>query len=236
MEQPDQKTSADRLAPVLRWITAIIVTVIVLGGSFVAYAYFSTPDPLRRPVQAHYHFRLQVVNGGQIVNFADAKYQTAFNDDNCSALITKEPIHFHDNLSQFVHIHWAHMTGGILLKNYGWNLIGGTDTILGYRFDALPKLTSTPIHGRALPTPPKGAHYFVYESSMANPGSYHQKVWADFLQQDLRTFMGAGPAPKSASTSDTADEKLAQLNDVIATQIQARFDDLIPLPNSVCGG
>ncbi len=118
-------SSAGRTTKILRIIVGSLLGLIILVGGLVALFYNSTPAALRQPTSAHFHFRLQIIADGQAVNFADDKYQTDFNADICSATLTKQPFHFHDKLDQFVHIHWKSMTGGLLLINYGWNLIGG---------------------------------------------------------------------------------------------------------------
>jgi len=251
---------SDPLTRVLRRVLAAIGAVVVVAGFWLAYAYATTPEALRHPSHAHYHFRLQILVGGNPVNFADAKYQTPENTDICTAALTKEPVHFHDRLDQFVHIHWDHITGGIVLKNYGWNFIGGTGLTLGYRFDQFPKLVRVPIHGRELPKPPIGSHYYVYVSNtVTNPTDYWEQSWDDFLRLNLRDFFSVAPGvpnkqtwlnrlvPTASAHGD--DEQLAALNDVLgnvvifvqkkpptADQIKARFTDLIPLPESSCGG
>src|SRR5476649_1937919 len=122
----------DKLVRILRWILGILITALVATAIWYAYAYAVTPQSIRTPSHAHYHFRMQIIVGGTPVNFSDAKYQTILGQDICTAALTKEPVHFHDKLDQFVHIHWDHLTGGIVLKDYGWNLIGGTSRTLGY--------------------------------------------------------------------------------------------------------
>lgn len=245
----------DRVTLALRWVVGLFATVIVVAGSWVAYAYASTPSSLRHPTSTHYHFRLQIIADGQAVNFAGDTYQTEFNKDICSALLTKEPVHFHDKLDQFVHIHWNHLTGGIVLKDYGWNLIGGASDTLGYRFDQLPKIVRVPIHGRELPKLASGDRYFVYTGDSS---SYTQRTWSDFLNTDLANFFSgkktatspfASLVPAAEADSAPTDEQLTELNHVLGSvvifaqktpptnaQIKDRFNNLVPLPMSACGG
>jgi hypothetical protein len=259
MEQTPQtsdappRPSADRLTRILRRLVGgILALVVLVGGAFV-YAYVSTPPELRHPTQAHYHFRLQIILDGKPVNFAADKFQTDFNKDVCNAVLTKEPFHFHDKLDQFVHVHWDHMTGGLLLKNYGWNLIGGAGGTLGYRFDQLPKVTRIPAHGAALPKIGAGDRYFIYTGDETG---YQQRAWDDFIKSDLKKFF-AGSAHTSlldtlipgAYAHSAAEEELSKLNDVLGSavifvqpdapsdaQVKNRFNHLIALPASVCGG
>lgn len=243
----------DRTAAVLRKVLAAVIGLIVLGALAVGYLYAFSPAAVRAPHSTHYHFRMQLINDGTPVNFAPDPFQTAFNTDNCTAALTREPIHFHDNLDQFVHIHWSGMTGGLVLKNYGWNFLGGPDDTLGYRFDQLPKLTKVPIHGRDLPKPPSGPSFYVYTGT---PDGYTERKWSDFLHQDLRDFFAGSPSAGlldrlvPTALAHNADEaELARINDVQGSvvifaqktrptddQIKDRFNHLIPLPESSCGG
>jgi hypothetical protein len=260
LEQADSqpKPPADRLTVILRWVLGIIGGAAILIGAWYAYAYLVTPAAVRQPEYAHYHFRMQVINAGQPVDFSGEKFQTAFNKGICTADLTQEPFHFHDNLNQFVHVHWDQLTGGLLLKNYGWNLVGGTENTLGYRFDQLPKLARVPVHGRDLPAPPAGSKYYIYTGDETG---YVQRDWGSFLREDLRTFFSGKSASKgfwyglvpTASAHDGHDghdpEELKQLNDVLGSvvifaqldapsdaQIKERFNQLVPLPESTCGG
>ncbi|HSX02952.1 MAG TPA: hypothetical protein VLI05_06630 [Candidatus Saccharimonadia bacterium] len=258
-DAPVTKARADRATVVLRWAVGVVLAAVVVLAGLAAVAYAQTPEGIRHPAGTHYHFRLQLIVGGQAVNFGSAAYQTPLNHDICTAKLTNEPIHFHDNLDQFAHIHWAHITGGLFLKNYGWNLVGGLSGVLGYRFDQLPKVTAVPIHGHVLPAPPAGAHYYIYTGDQT---SYQQRNWNDFLHQDINVFFGhptisaAQPTSQSwwlwlvPTASAHGDEtELTELNHVVgsavifvqpeaptAAQIKDRFNHLIPLPTSTCGG
>jgi len=256
MDEPtttNHSKSPDRATHILRWILAIIAVLIVAFGIWLGHAYLASPKAIRNPSNAHFHFRMQIIADGKAVNFADDKYQTPFNKDICTAALTKEPFHFHDKLDQFTHVHWNHMTGGLLLKNYGWNLIGGTKLTLGYRFDQLPKIVRVPIHGLALPTVAKGDHYYIYTGS---ENGYTTRQWNDFIKEDLSDFFtgkkSAGVLNRlipAAYAHQDNEEELTKLNDVVGSvvifaqktpptdqQIKNRFNHLIDLPESSCGG
>ncbi len=177
------------------WVLRSLVggVVLVLLGYGLLFAV--TPAAIRQPKAAHEHLRLQIVNGGQAISFVGDEYQTAFDKDVCSAALTKEPIHFHDKLDQFVHLHWAGMTGGLLLKHYGWDFIGGLPDTLGYRFNQGLVPQRVAIHGPALPRPVAGARFYVY---VGDQNRFEQRRWDKFLHQDLKTFL-----------SDTAADRLA---------------------------
>lgn len=257
--------SPDRTTLILRRVVAAVLGIIVLAGAWVLFLYATSPEAIRNPRTAHYHFRMQIINGGTPVDLSALPFQTPFNKDICDATLTKEPIHFHDQLDQFVHIHWDGMTGGLLLKHYGWNFLSGADDTLGYRFDDLPRLNRVPIHGQALPKPPADAKYYVY---IGNTSTYKERTWDDFLRLNLRTFFESQPKPIAGSMldrlipsasahsghdHDTAgsktQEELTLLNNVIGNvvifvqkdaptdaQIKDRFNHLIALPESSCGG
>jgi hypothetical protein len=140
-----------------------------------------------------------------------------------------------------VHIHWAGITGGILLKDYGWNLIGGPSGTLGYKFSGFKMPVAVPIHGHALPLDSTGDHYYVYTGIA---GNFHQRNWTDFMHQDLKSFFAGTPVLASDSEKGPA-----QLNDVVGNavifvqkippsndQVKARFQHLNPLPTSSCSG
>jgi hypothetical protein len=245
MDSPTPSTQPSRTPRdvlILRGILGFVVGALLMFAAWTAYVYAVTPVAIRNPTQQHYHLRLQILNGGKAVNFADSRYQTELNQDICTAKLTKEPFHFHDGLDQFVHVHWDHMTGGLLLKDYGWNFIGGSDSTLGYKFNGFQLPQRVAFHGPELPTPVSGAQYFVYTG---DANSYQQRSWNDFLHQDLVKFFGT-----TGEVHANPDEKVrAELNHVLGSvvifaqpskptdqQVKDRFSKLIPLPESTCSG
>lgn len=265
--------SADQL----KTFGLVILVVLILGLlgliSFLGYAYSATPEAVKRPSTAHYHFRLQIIVGGKAENFAAPKYQEAYSKANCSAALTEHPIHFHDNKDQLVHIHWKGMTGGLVLKYYGWNKVGSPEGYLGYRFDNLPHLPKVPIHNYALPQIQSTDQFYVYTG---DGNSYKHNDLNDFLNKDLEQFFArssnlSSPTsisnimsrllPKAyahGSTNDAHTEgpstpvdsaELTRLNSLIGNvvifvqkntpsdaQVKERFNNLVPLSTSVCGG
>jgi hypothetical protein len=245
-----EDTSAHRPGPskdtlILRWVLGIVLGLIVLGAAYFATLYFMSPAAIRNPSSTHFHFRIQVIQDGQAVNFAQDKFQTEFSKDICTAALTKEPFHFHDHEDQFAHVHWDHMTGGLLLKDYGWNLVGGLSGVLGYRFNGLQMPQAVPVHGRALPPLKSGDKYWVY---VGTADSQRQASWSDFLHRDLRDFFGSANATDEVIGA-TESVDLARLNHVVgsavifaqpnqptADQVKDRFAHLLPLPESQCAG
>jgi len=169
----------------LKVLLAVLLTLAAVLAASFGLVYAVSPAAIRQPKMEHYHFRMQLVVGGQPVNFGEGKFQTPYEKDQCSADLSEQPIHFHDGKGQFVHIHWDAMTGGLVLKNYGWNLAGGKSGLLGYRLDGLPKIKKVPIHGNALPALPGGAKFWVYTG---DDHSYQKKSFDDFKRQDLEQF------------------------------------------------
>jgi hypothetical protein len=223
-------------------LVGIVLGVLLLGAAWIGYSYAFSPEPIRHPAQIHQHFRFQLVNNGQAVDFAQEPYQTEFNKDMCSAELTKEPFHFHDGKDQFVHLHWKGLTGGLLLKHYGWNFIGGPDHLLGYKFNGLKTPDSVGIHGRALPLAPADAQYYVYTGDQDG----HKRVeLKEFLHKDLATLLGGtSHADHAEHESDLARIHdllgnvviFAQASEPTAAQVEDRFDKLAPLPESSCAG
>ena len=231
-----------------RFLASLIGLIIFVAAAAYGLAYVLSPATIRHPAHTHYHFRLILINNGQAVNFADNSFQTAFNKDICSAALTKEPIHFHDNVDQYGHIHWAGMTGGMLLKDYGWNFIGGFTDALGYRFDQGIVPRRVPIHSYALPQRIKSANYYIY---IGTPTSHKQASWNDFLHEDLQTFLKGSPVidPSEDAQLKALDMTRADMNDVVGNmvifaqssaptdqQVTDQFKKLKPLPESPCEG
>lgn len=238
---------------------AFSLFIVWLGSIFA-----TSPESIRYPKFEHYHFRMQVIVDGKSENFGKKIYQTAESSASCDVKLTNTPIHFHDNKDQFVHIHWDDMTGGLVLKNYGWNFIGGSDTVLGYRFDNLTQVESTRIHSDSLPSIPRGVKYYVYAG---NESSFVERSFDEFKSQDLETFFG------KKSNLDTGEQGLLnrllpkvhahdreshtangqktpeEINNLIGNvvifvqkqrpsseQVRGQFQKLEPLSNSTCSG
>lgn len=171
------------------WIIFSVAVAVILALTAVfiyLVPYVSTPEHIRRPALEHLHFRTQIVVDGQAVDFSHDRFQQP-ETGSCSEAVSKTPIDFHDNLDQMTHIHWKSMTGGELLKYYGWNEVGGQSESLGYRFDQGAMPVSVPIHGKVLPEVPITDAFYVY---IGNENSYQRKDWNDFLHQDFEAFFG----------------------------------------------
>jgi hypothetical protein len=163
----------------------VVFLLVVLAASWLAYIFAASPNAIRNPYLQHYHFRLQILVNGKLVDFGSAKFQTPESNASCDVALPATPIHFHDNKNQIVHVHWDSITGGLFLKDYGWNYIGGIDGALGYRFDDLLHIKKVPIHGNDLPAVPGGNNFYVYSGGGLN---YKQRAFNDFLHQDLEVF------------------------------------------------
>lgn len=247
-------------------VSVAIVSIIVLSlGVIYVIPYLTTPDYIRRPALDHLHFRIQVAVGGTPVNFGEDKFQET-KPDVCTEDIPETPIHFHDGMDQMVHVHWQGITGGEILKYYGWNFIGDNSKSLGARFDTgWPK--DVPIHGDVLPTIPAGSNYYVYTGDSTG---YQRKDWQDFLHKNIPSFLGTDSNFGRSATlpiklgdfmytkayahggevhGDETLEELQRINNLIGNvvifvqnteptdqQIKDRFNNLMPLSNSTCGG
>lgn len=164
-----------------------VVLLLALLAS-AGYLYAVTPAAIQSPRLEHAHFRMQVVVNGEPVNLGASKYQTPYVKDQCSDELSETPIHLHDNQDQFVHLHWKDITGGLVLKNYGWDFIGGPDELLGYRLDQLPKVEAVPVFGDVLPTPAgDNTKIWVY---VGDENGFKQKTQEEFLDQTLEEFFG----------------------------------------------
>jgi len=164
-----------------------VIALAILPLSYVGYIYAASPAVIRNPKLEHYHFRMQVLVDGKYENFGDVKYQQDYEKDQCNANLPEQPIHFHDNKDQFMHIHWEGMTGGMVLKYYGWNYIGGINKALGYKLDDLKDVQKVTTHGDVLPAVPDNANFYIYTG---NEKGYKERNLDDFLKQDLEDFFG----------------------------------------------
>lgn len=201
----EHKASRWHKSKLWRIAVTAIAGVILLAGAFLAYAYFASPEAIRKPTFQHYHFRMQLLVDGKPINFAEKEFQVKAGSDVCTANLTQQPIHFHDNKDQMVHIHWDGVSGGMVLKYYGWNFIGGLHGTMGFRFDELPKLVNVPIHGNNLPTVPDGDNFYVYTG---DENSYKEKSWNDFIHKDLENFFGKKSNLPTDSESTSLLDKL----------------------------
>ena len=230
----------------LLWLGLIVAVIALVLGTYV---FASSPASIRTPELEHYHFRMQVVVDGQDVDFSDDRFQIAYSPNQCTGELTTEPIHFHDKQDQFVHVHWAGMTGGLVLKNYGWNYIGGADSILGYRLDTILNPQAVPIHGNELPKIDDSYSFYVY---IGDESGYTQKDFTDFVNQDLETFFGVAstfPVQEGGNSDETIAESLVRINNLLGNvvlfaqkeeptdeEIMDRLNNLVPLTDSTCGG
>jgi len=165
----------------------LLALVVVAGGAY-GYIYTSTPAHIRNPKFDHYHLRTQVVVDGASVDFASNKFQDEYDANSCSSALPELPIDFHDGEDQITHVHWSGITGGELLKYFGWNMIGGSDNSLGKRFDrGILPASSVSIKGSVLPAVPEGSNYYVYTG---DGDDYEARIWDDFLSADLEEFFG----------------------------------------------
>lgn len=173
--------------PWIKYGLIALVVAIALPLSYAGYIFAASPDVIRNPKLEHYHFRMQIVVDGQAENFAEDKYQQDYAKDQCNGNLTEQPIHFHDGVDQFTHIHWEGMTGGMVMKYYGWNYIGGIDKALGYKLDDLGDIQKVNTHGNFLPDRPEKDNIFIYAG---NSDGFEKKDFNDWVGQDLEEFFG----------------------------------------------
>ena len=185
MSEEPTPTKRSKLRIVLFAVLGLVIVAVLAVGSYAGYIYAASPNVIRNPKMEHYHFRMQVLVSGKAEDFSSKAYQTGYAKDQCNANLPEQPIHFHDNKDQFTHIHWEGMTGGMVLKYYGWNFIGGMNNALGYKLDDLGDVQKVTTHGKYLPTIPEGSNFYVYTGDETG---YQEKNFDDFKKQDLEEF------------------------------------------------
>jgi len=161
---------------------------LILILAFFGALFIITPSNYWSPKIDHAHFRLQYVFEGKNEDFSTQTYQQEYLKDVCDGKLSTNPIHFHDEKNQLVHLHWQRITGGEVLKYYGLNKIGGFDDIMGVKLDDLLKFkyTTIPIHGKNLPQPKTNDKFFVYSG---DEKGFQKRDLNEFLSQDLETFL-----------------------------------------------
>lgn len=169
----------------VRLLDVALIFVVIVGTGYT-YIYSITPEVIRSPKLEHYHFRMQIVVDGKAEDFSTEGYQTGYAKDQCNANLPEQPIHFHDNKDQFTHIHWEGMTGGMVLKYYGWNFIGGPNNSLGYKLNDITDIQKVTTHGEYLPAISEGSQFYVY---IGNETGFKQKPFEEFRDQDLEEFL-----------------------------------------------
>lgn len=267
-----EKTAASKPRRFLKPVLILLAALLTLFVGYAGFVYAASPAAIREPKLEHYHFRMQILVNGKAENFGSKAYQTGYSKDQCNADLPEQPIHFHDNKDQFVHIHWNGMTGGMVMKYYGWNFIGGLPNALGYKLDQLTNPEKVTIHGDYLPAIPKDAKFYVYTG---DEKGYEERSFEDWKTQDLEKFFGNpsnfpgndtsdtqslldnlfpkasahGSEEEHANETETEAERLTRLNNLIGNvvifvqkdrptdqQVKDRFNQLLPLSDSTCGG
>lgn len=166
-------------------VAVAVIALLLIPASYAGYIYYASPEVVRNPKLEHYHFRMQIVVNGQAEDFSSEGYQTGYAKDQCNANLPEQPIHFHDNKDQFTHIHWEGMTGGMVMKYYGWNYIGGLKNALGYKLDNLGDIQKVSTHGEYLPKLSDEDKLYIYTGDET---SYQEKRFEDWKSQDLEQF------------------------------------------------
>ena len=184
-------------------IIGVILAAIVGFGSYAGYVYATSPDVIRNPKLEHYHFRMQILVNGKAENFNTKSYQTGYAKDQCNANLPEQPIHFHDSKDQFTHIHWEGMTGGMVMKYYGWNYIGGIDDALGYKLNDLSDIQKVTTHGNYLSPVAKDDTFYIYTG---DENGYQKQSFDDWKNKDLEDFFG--------KTSNSPSHELNKSGDV----------------------
>lgn len=198
----------------MKWMLILGGMLIGLAVAYGGYIYTISPAVVRNPKLEHYHFRMQILVDGKAEDFSTKAYQTGYAKDQCNANLPEQPIHFHDNKDQFTHIHWEGMTGGMVMKYYGWNYIGGIDNALGYKLDDVSNIQKVTTHGNYLPAVPKDAKFYVY---MGDEKGYKIRDFNDWKNQDLEAFFGTTSNFPAHDINKNGGEQVSFMNQLFPT-------------------
>lgn len=185
MQEENHQKGISRRRTRLFIVLAVLAVLLLVPLSYAGYVYAASPAVIRDPELEHYHFRMQILVNGKAEDFSSKAYQTGYAKDQCNANLPEQPIHFHDNKDQFTHIHWEGMTGGMVMKYYGWNFIGGMSNALGYKLDNLKDIQKVNTHGNFLPAVPDDAKFYIYTG---DENGYQEKSFDSWKDQDLEQF------------------------------------------------
>ncbi len=217
--QPELKQKKSfRISKSLKGLIVAVAALLIGLVSYAGVMYAVSPAVVRNPKLEHYHFRMQILVNGKAENFGSKAYQTGYAKDQCNANLPEQPIHFHDNKDQFTHIHWEGMTGGMVMKYYGWNFIGGIDHTLGYKLDDLGDIQKVTTHGDYLPKVPEGANLYVYTG---DENGYKERSFDDWKTQDLEQFFGVESNSPAHDINKNGGEEQANLLDKLSPKAYA---------------
>jgi hypothetical protein len=182
----------------IKIIKTLIAILLILGITYSTLRFGLSQENIATPKQDHSHLRIKYVFNGQEENFGSPRYQTDYTKDICDGSLTKSPLHFHDNKTDYLHLHWARMTGGQMLKFYGLNLIGGLDGYMGFKMDKLPTITPVPIYGNHLPQPRKDDKFWIYtgiegkdeKGILNNEWQFTKRDFEEFKNKSFEEFFG----------------------------------------------
>jgi hypothetical protein len=215
----------------------VISLLCVLGVSIFSLWYYNvlyiqTPDNIRNPRIAHEHFRLQLIIDSQKIDFSKPPFQEPTPKSSsisvCTIGLTKEPMHFHDKKDQIIHLHWAKITGGQILKYYGLNYVDNNDSILGWQLKNNSKMP------KALKTKDlrlgKTKKLWVYTG---DENSYQSRNSKDFLNQTIKKFF----AKENQSGTDILGNVavFVQETEPSNQDIQNKFQNLVEYEDGSCG-
>jgi hypothetical protein len=165
-------------------LTGLFILLITISILIPTFLMVSKPN-ITYPKTIHTHFMIKLYNNGSIYKTNSLKAMSPSDQTLCSGLITSEPMHFHDNVEDMVHLHWQGITGGQFLKYLGANYIGGFDSILGIRLDKLKELKIIPIRTTDKMIKPYPDSLIKIYIKRVNSEDYENMSLHDFLKLQL---------------------------------------------------
>ena len=249
----------------MKLIYKLLLTILVLVIISTSTLFLITPKHLKNPSLDHQHLRLKLLVNGKRIDFGSQEYQKEFDKSICDNKLSSEPFHFHDNLDQYLHLHWKGLTGGDMLTYLNINnKLRANLRTLAFRFDYFPQLQRIRTLEPKLDIE-KGSSIQIYfrgyqqeQISKINIDMFkstaitdlNKKVYSAYNKNEANNtnvaYAHEGEDDSDNQAVDSEKQKIESLlgdfvivinkEEIKDNELKQLFTDWIDIPESVCGG
>ena len=166
---------------VLFYICIVCITVL-LGVIFLSYTVISRPH-LIKPVATFFKLKMRI-------HYQKTPLELTQNDitdqsnSNCNLVVTEKPFYLDKDKKNVVQVRWEGMTGGELLKYYGFNYLSGLNDLIGVQYRG--PFDIKPIRPLSISKPTASDILYVYTGSGKDFKLLNSQ---NFLYQDLENTL-----------------------------------------------